>query len=370
MSFWNADPTTASPLLRRFTSLLAPVGDARLEEMAREAALLTRRNFGNAVRMFAPLYLSNECINSCTYCGFSRENAILRVTLDIAQILEEVRHLKAQGFRSLLLVAGEHPKFVSNGYLERCIKAVAAEVPSVALEVAPLDVEDYKPLVAAGAEALLVYQETYDPELYSQLHVAGPKRDYAWRLACAERGYEAGFRRIGIGALFGLADWRTEAVALALHLESLLKRCWKVQFTVSLPRMRPCAGEFEPKHPLGDRDFTQLICAFRVCFPQVGLVMSTREPAALRDALLPLGVTMMSAGSHTEPGGYTGQGRDAVHHTVGGRVVAPAPELAGNAPTEQFSIADERSPVEVAAALRRLGFEAVWKDWDAGIMTA
>ena len=154
MSFWNADPTTASPLLRRFTSLLAPVGDARLEEMAREAALLTRRNFGNAVRMFAPLYLSNECINSCTYCGFSRENAILRVTLDIAQILEEVRHLKAQGFRSLLLVAGEHPKFVSNGYLERCIKAVAAEVPSVALEVAPLDVEDYKPLVSAGAEAL------------------------------------------------------------------------------------------------------------------------------------------------------------------------------------------------------------------------
>ncbi|MEI7774321.1 MAG: radical SAM protein, partial [Verrucomicrobiota bacterium] len=249
MSFWNADPTTASPLIRRFTSLLAPVGDPHLEEMAQEAALLTRRNFGNAVRLFAPLYLSNECINSCTYCGFSRENAILRVTLDIAQILEEVRHLKAQGFRSLLLVAGEHPKFVSNGYLERCIKAVAAEVPSVALEVAPLDVEDYKPLVAAGAEALLVYQETYDPELYSQLHVAGPKRDYAWRLACAERGYEAGFRRIGIGALFGLADWRMEAVALALHLESLLKRCLKAQFTVSLPRMRPCAGEFEPQHP-------------------------------------------------------------------------------------------------------------------------
>jgi 2-iminoacetate synthase len=134
--------------------------------------------------------------------------------------------------------------------------------------------------------------------------------------------------------------------------------------------MRPCAGEFEPKYPLRDRDFTQLMCAFRVCFPQVGLVMSTREPAALRDALLPLGVTMMSAGSHTEPGGYTGQGRDAVHHTVGGRVVAPAPELVGNAPTEQFAIADERSPAEVAAALRRLGFEAVWKDWDAGIVTA
>ncbi len=367
MSFWNANPTIATPLLRRFFSLLEPVSDERLEVMAQEAALLTRRNFGRAVRMFAPLYLSNECINSCTYCGFSRENAILRVTLDIQQVLEEVRHLKAQGFRSLLLVAGEHPKFVSNGYLERCIRAVAAEVPSVALEVAPLDVADYRPLVEAGAEALLVYQETYNPELYAELHIAGPKRDYAWRLACAERGYEAGFRRIGLGALFGLAQWREEAMALARHLEYLLKRCWRAQFTISLPRMRPCAGEFDPEHPMGDRDFTQLLCAFRVCFPQVGLVMSTREPAALRDALVPLGVTMMSAGSHTEPGGYTGQGRDAVHHTVRGRVVAVAPELVGKTATEQFAIADERSPAAVVAALQSRGIEAVWKDWDAGI---
>ncbi|NBV87012.1 MAG: 2-iminoacetate synthase ThiH [Verrucomicrobia bacterium] len=367
MSFWNADPTTATPLMRRFFSMLEPVADARLEAMAQEAALLTRRNFGRAVRLFAPLYLSNECINSCTYCGFSRENAILRVTLEIQQVLQEARHLKSEGFRSLLLVAGEHPKFVSNDYLERCVKAVAAEVPSVALEVAPLDVEEYRPLVAAGAEALLVYQETYDPELYSELHVAGPKRDYGWRLGCAERAYQAGFRRIGLGALFGLAQWRMEAAALARHLEQLLKRCWKAQFTISLPRMRPCAGEFEPRHPVGDREFTQLLCAFRICFPQVGLVMSTREPAALRDALVPLGVTMMSAGSHTEPGGYTGQGRDAVHHTIRGRVVPVAPELVGEAATQQFTIADERSPAEVVAALRGRGIEAVWKDWDPAI---
>lgn len=368
MTFWNPVSSAASPVLRRFVSLLEPVDDGGLERMAWEASRVTRRHFGKGVRMFAPVYLSNECINSCTYCGFSRENAIVRVTLEVAQAVAEARHLKAQGFRSLLLVAGEHPKFVSHGYLEKCIAAVAAEVPSVALEVAPLETEDYRRMVGAGAEALVVYQETYDPEHYAQIHRAGPKKDYAWRLGCPERGYDAGFRRIGIGALFGLCPWRSEALALARHLEYLLKRCWKAQFTVALPRLRPCAGEFEPLHPMGDRDFTQLQCAFRLCFPQVGIVMSTREPARLRDALVPLGVTMMSAGSHTEPGGYTGQGKEALHHTVGGRQVALGEDRQGEGATEQFAIADERSPAEVAAALQRGGLEAVWKDWDPAIM--
>jgi 2-iminoacetate synthase len=223
-------------------------------------------------------------------------------------------------------------------------------------------------MVQSGAEALVVYQETYNPEQYALLHVAGPKRDYQWRLECPERGYEAGFRRIGIGALFGLCPWKEEAVALAGHLEHLLKRCWKAQFTVSLPRMRPCAGEFTPAFPLGDRDFTQLQCAFRLCFPQVGIVMSTREPAWIRDALVPLGVTMMSAGSHTEPGGYTGQGKEALHHTVRGRVVALEPGESAERATEQFEIADERSPAEVSIALKKIGLEAVWKDWDPAIM--
>ena len=368
MSFWNPSLAPASPALRRFASLLAPLDGAALECLACEATLQTRRNFGRAIRMFAPLYLSNECINSCTYCGFSRENAIVRVTLEAGQVAAEARHLHAEGFRSVLLVAGEHPKFVSQGYLERCVAAVAAEVPSVALEVAPLDTEQYRALVGAGAEALVVYQETYDPELYAQLHTAGPKRDYDWRLRCPERGYEAGFRRIGIGALFGLGEWRREALALASHLDYLLRKCWKAQFTLSLPRLRPCAGEFEPSDPLGDRDFTQLLCAFRVCFPQVGIVLSTREPASLRDALAPLGVTMMSAGSHTEPGGYTGQGKDSLHQTIKGRQVPlPADSLEQKA-TEQFEIADVRSPAEVARMLGTLRLEAVWKDWDAAIL--
>ena len=361
-------PQFRSAAWRRLARLLEPMDDAGLERLARESAAITRRNFGRAVRLFAPLYVSNECINSCAYCGFSRENAILRVTLEIDSVVKEARHLVAEGFRQLLLVAGEHPKFVSSNYLERCVRALTPFVPSVALEVAPMDQPEYARLVAAGAEALVVYQETYDRATYASLHTAGPKKDYDYRLACAERAYAGGFRRIGLGALFGLWDWRREALALAAHLEDLLRRCWKAQFTVSLPRLRPCAGEFQPAHTLNDREFIQLICAWRICFPHVGLVLSTREPAALRDLLLPLGITMMSAGSHTEPGGYTGEGQDQLHLTVRGRAVQPETNRARMEATGQFEIADERSPAEIASLLRRQGFDPVWKDWDRAIL--
>jgi 2-iminoacetate synthase len=359
-----------SPLVRRLARLLEPMSDARIAALGRESAALTRQHFGKAIRLFAPLYLSNECVNHCAYCGFSRDNAILRVTLDVAAVVKEARHLAKEGFRNILLVAGEHPKFVSNGYLEACVRALAAEIPGVALEVAPMEAEEYARLVAAGAEGLVVYQETYDRAAYAELHTAGPKKDFDWRLACPERAYAGGFRRIGIGALFGLSEWRAEALALAAHLEWLLRRCWRAQFTVSLPRLRPCAGEFQPRHPLPDRAFIQLLCAFRLCFPQVGLVLSTREPAALRDAILPLGITLMSAGSHTEPGGYTGQGREHLHRTVRGREVALDPHTDAASATGQFTIADERSAGEMATVLRRSGLEAVWKDWDAAILAS
>ena len=359
-------PPQKSALLRRFAALLEPKDDAQLAALARESAAITRRHFGKTIRLFAPLYLSNECINNCAYCGFSRDNAILRVTLDIASVMKEARHLAAEGFRNILLVAGEHPKFVSNGYLAECVRVLAAEIPSIALEVAPMETPDYAALVAAGAEGLVVYQETYDRECYAALHTAGPKKDFDWRLACPERAYAGGFRRIGIGALFGLTEWRAEAGALAAHLDHLLRACWRAQFTVSLPRLRPCAGEFAPPHPLSDRDFIQLICALRICFPQTGIVLSTREPAPLRDALLPLGITMMSAGSHTEPGGYTGQGRDDLHLTIRGKAIASA----GTGATGQFEIADDRSPAEIATLLQTRGFEAVWKDWDRAILAS
>ncbi len=360
-----------SATVRRFEGLLAPKSDTEFERLAQEAQALTRQNFGRTMRLFAPLYLSNECINNCRYCGFSRDNPILRVTLELEQVMAEAQHLAAAGFRQVLLVAGEHPKFVSGNYLTDCVRALAPDFSSIAIEVGPMETEEYRPVVQAGAEALVVYQETYDRAVYAEMHTSGPKRDFNWRLDCPERGYEAGFRRLGIGALFGLAPWRHEAIALAAHVEYLLKRCWQAQISVSLPRLRPAAGGFEPAFTMADRELAQLICAFRVTFPQLGIVLSTRERASLRDALVPLGVTMMSAGSHTEPGGYTGQGTANLHHTVRGRIVAPEFENGTDqVATGQFEISDERSPAEIAASLRRSGMEAVWKDWDQALLAS
>ena len=330
------------------------------------------------MRLFAPLYLSNECVNNCSYCGFSRDNPILRTTLTPDQVETEARHLHSQGFRNLLLVAGEHPKFVSEGYLQECLHRLAPFIPTLGIEVGPMEDSQYAELVACGAEGLVVYQETYHRESYSQLHTAGPKKNFDWRLDCPERAYNGGFRRIGIGALFGLAPWRTEALALAAHLEYLYSHCWKAQFTISFPRLRPHAGnprhKADPALSLGDRELVQLICAFRLTFPQLGIVLSTREPAPLRDSLFPLGVTHASAGSHTEPGGYTGVGTEDLHRTIKGRRVELEPSeqpatCNQTRATPQFEIDDARSASTIATQLQQSGFDPVWKDWDSEILS-
>ncbi len=319
------------------------------------------------MRLFAPLYLSSECINNCQYCGFSRDNPILRVTLSTDEVEAEARYLVRKGFRTILLVSGEHPKFVSNGYLLDVVRRLVSFVPSVSIEVAPMETNDYLPLVSAGAEGLVVYQETYDRVAYATVHTAGPKRDFDWRLETPERAYAAGFRRIGIAPLFGLAEWRSEAIALAEHVEYLLKKCWRALLTVSLPRLRPAAGGFHPRHSFSDRNLIQVLCALRITFPQVGIVLSTRESSAFRDALMPIGVTMMSAGSRTEPGGYTGQGTHSLHLTVKGRITQTSGS--DSKADGQFEVEDNRSSDEVAAAITAQGLEPVWKDWDSAILS-
>jgi len=360
-----------SELVERFKYLVEAKSDEELEAMAQASHTLTIQNFGRTMRLFAPLYLSNECVNNCRYCGFSRDNPILRVTLDVDEVVAEAQHLSHQGFRQILLVAGEHPKFVSHNYLAECVRALAPDFSSISIEVGPMDTEDYVPIVEAGADGLVVYQETYNRGVYAEMHTAGPKRDFNFRLDCVERGYAAGFRRLGIGALIGLSRWQDEAVALAAHLEYLFRRCWQAQITVSLPRLRPAAGGFRPLFSMSDRELAQLVCALRIAFPQLGIVLSTREHATLRDSLALIGVTMMSAGSHTEPGGYTRRGREHLHRTVRGRIIAPEyhdgeDQLA----TGQFEISDERPPAEIAAVLRRRGLEPVWKDWDQALCGA
>jgi len=343
-----------------FAALISPVASQRLEQLAQLSMGLTQRHFGKVIRLFAPLYLSNECINICRYCGFSRNNDIPRVTLDKEQVVAETRKLARQGFRSLLLVAGEHPKYVSSGYVAEVINACLPIMPSVALELGPLDTEPYRRMVEAGAEGLICYQESYDEATYVDLHPAGPKKKFGWRMDTPERGYAAGFRRLGIGALYGLFDWRYEAIATALHGRHLLQQCWKASLNISLPRMRPAAGGWapNPSHHMSDRDLVQTICAFRLFLPHAGITLSTREHPALRNGLVRLGVTSMSAGSSTEPGGYSTF--DESNWT----------QTKANQPGEQFHIADERAPRVVANMIRSQGYEPVWKDFDASLVQA
>lgn len=341
--------------LAEFAALISPAGQKHLETLGRLSQGLTRKHFGKTIRLFAPLYLSNECVNICKYCGFSRNNDIPRITLPVPQVVSEVKMLAAKGFRSILLVAGEHPKFVSNGYVEEVVRSILPITPGILLELGPLETEPYRPLVAAGCEGLVVYQETYHQPTYEELHTAGPKRRFFWRMDTPDRAYAAGFRRLGIGALFGLHDWRSEALAVAAHALYLTRRCWKAQISVSLPRMRPASGNFEQSHFMHNREFVQTLCALRLLLPHASIVLSTREPAHLRDGLVTLGVTTMSAGSSTEPGGYS---------SFDETTWTPTSEQKG----EQFHISDERPPQVIAAMIRGQGYEAVWKDFDEALV--
>lgn len=373
MSFSDALQAGAFPFFReqaRFLSLLEPKTPPALEAMAQEAHEGTAQYFGKTVRLFAPLYLSNECVNVCRYCGFSRSNPILRLTLSPEEVEREALCLAEQGFRSILLVAGEHPKWVSPGYVASCIRKIRPHFPSISIEIAPLETEEYREIVDAGAEGVVIYQETYVPEIYTSLHLSGPKRDFVWRLQAPERAYRAGFRRIGIGALLGLAPWRQDAFALAAHAAWLLKQAWRSYLTISLPRLRPAAGGFSPEYPVSDREFAQLHCALRILFPQVGLVLSTREAPSLRDRLIPLGITLLSAGSRTDPGGYTGAGRERLSRRTPGQGESPNPAKSAPEATEQFALSDERSPRMIADRIRELGYEPVWKDWEECLTNA
>jgi 2-iminoacetate synthase len=361
----ECDPIAVQRVLRKgradsieeFAALISPAATSGLEPMVKISQQLTQFHFGKVIRLFAPLYLSNECVNICKYCGFSRNNKIPRVTIPISQVVEETRKLANQGMRNLLLVAGEHPKYVSNGYVKECIERCLPMMPSISLELGPMETETYIPLVKAGCEGLVVFQETYDSETYKQMHVAGPKKHFKWRMDTPERAYEAGFRRLGLGALFGMADWRYEAIALAMHAYHLTRRCWKAQVSLCFPRMRPAVGGFQldPQYQLPDREFVQLIAAMRMLLPHAAFVLSTRETPTFRDGIMTLGITQMSAGASTEPGGYS-----AFDETQWVRK--------SDQPGEQFHIADERNPAQVAAAIRSKGYDPVWKDFDQSLV--
>ncbi|PLX99261.1 MAG: 2-iminoacetate synthase ThiH [Desulfuromonas sp.] len=327
-------------------ALLSPAAEAYIEPMAQKAHRITRRRFGNTILLYAPIYLSNECSNGCLYCGFNADNKTPRRSLTLDEIEREAKVLHEQGFRHILLVTGEAPGQFGDDELEAAVQRIKPLFSSISIEIYPMEEDGYKRMVNAGVDGLTIYQETYERELYADLHPFGKKRDYDFRLLTPERGGAAGLRRIGIGFLQGLGNFRSEAFFTGLHARYLTKHFWRSLISISFPRMRPAEGAFQPLNPVSDKHLVQIICAMRLLVHDAGLVMSTRESATLRDHLLPLGITQMSAGSCTAPGGYSDEDKAV----------------------EQFVIDDDRTPAEIAALLSERGYDPVWKDWDSAFL--
>ena len=322
-------------------ALLSPAAGPYLEEMANVSHELTQKRFGKTLQMYIPLYLSNKCSNNCLYCGFRNENRIRRITLTENQILEEVKVIKSYGFDHILLVTGEAKKSAGIDYLENVFRLIRPFFPHISMEVQPMNQDEYSRLTKLGLNTVLVYQETYGKR-YPEFHPKGMKSDFYYRLETPDRLGAAQVHKIGLGCLLGLDDWRTDSWFVGLHINYLKKKYWKTRYSVSFPRLRPAKGIIEPKVIVSDRDLVQLICAYRIYDENLELSLSTRESEKFRNNAIRLGITSISAGSKTEPGGYS----------------ARTGEL------EQFAINDSRTPGEIAEMISKIGYEPVWKDWD------
>ncbi|MEX9820967.1 2-iminoacetate synthase ThiH [Providencia vermicola] len=329
--------------LNDFMALLSPAARPFLEQLAQKAQKLTRQRFGNTVGFYVPLYLSNLCANDCTYCGFSMSNRIKRKTLDKHEIINECETIRKIGFDSLLLVTGEHQSKVGMDYFREHLPTIRSYFSSLMMEVQPLATEEYAELKALGLDGVMVYQETYHEPAYQLHHLKGKKQDFHWRLETPDRLGRAGIDKIGLGALIGLSNsWRTDCYMVAEHLIYLQKHYWQSRYSISFPRLRPCAGGIEPASLMNEAELVQLICAFRLLAPDIELSLSTRESPYFRDHVVPLAINNVSAGSKTQPGGYADD----------------------HAELEQFSPHDNRSAAQVAESLIRSGLQPVWKDWD------
>lgn len=321
--------------------LLSPVAAPFLEAMARKAQQLTIQNFGKIIFLFTPLYLSNYCENQCAYCGFSSDNEFIRKKLTGPELAVAAEEIASQDIKHILILTGESREHTPPAYLKDCVKVLNNYFSSISLEVYPLAGEEYGELIAAGVDGLTIYQEVYDEQVYAQVHLAGPKRDYRFRLEAPERGCRAGMRTVTIGPLLGLTDWRREVFFAGIHAAYLQNKYWDVEVNLSFPRLRPYRGGFTCQTPVDDQTFVQIILASRLFLPRAGLTISTRESAELRDHILPLGATKMSAWSSTE---------------VGGR-------RQGKKGAGQFEIADRRDVGEMKEMLLNKGYQPIFKDW-------
>ena len=314
---------------------------AQLEAMARRARELTLRHFGKVIQLYAPLYLANYCENECAYCGFKRSNPVRRRKLSLEEVKREAAVVASGGIRHILILTGSSRSQTPVSYLEECIRVLGGYFSSVSIEVYPLKEKEYAGLIAAGLDGLTIYQETYDRALYAGLHRSGDKQDYDYRLSAPERACRAGIRTLNIGALLGLREVREEAFALGCHAAYLVRKYPGVELGVSLPRIQPQVGGFQPPCPVSDRELVQVMLTLRLFLPHAGITVSTRESSRLRRNLVGLGVTRMSAGSHTEVGGYT------------------MPEKTES----QFTVADTSGVAAVRRMISEQGYHPVMKDW-------
>jgi 2-iminoacetate synthase len=328
--------------LQDFKALISPAAAPYLEQMAQMSNRITQKRFGKTVQLYAPMYLSNECQNICTYCGFSLDNKLRRKTLTGAEMLQEADYLKQQGFDHVLLVTGEANKNVGVDYLVNAIRTLRPHFANISIEVQPLEEDEYKVLAAEGLYAVLVYQETYHRDNYKLYHPKGKKSNFDYRLATPDRLGNAGIHKIGLGVLIGLEDWRADNFFTAMHVGYLEKNFWQTKYSISFPRLRPAEGLIEPKVAISDKELVQLICAWRIYNEEIELSVSTRESATFRDHIIQMGATTISAASKTNPGGYTIEEESL----------------------EQFEIDDSRSVAEVRQMIEDKGYKPVWKDWD------
>lgn len=328
-----------------FMVLIAPGAAPFLEQMAAKSRQITLSRFGNNIVLYAPLYVSNECVNTCSYCGFSRPNQIRRRTLTLTEVEREAQALRSSGIKNVLLLTGEHPKKNPIAYLLECVKIIRRYFDSIQIEIYPLEVHEYRAFFEAGVEGVTVYQEVYQPQYYSKYHLGGPKQDFAYRLDTPDRIANAGLRHITIGALLGMAPWRLEMAALGMHLQYLEHKAQRSSISVSFPRIRDAAFALPAQFQVTDRDLVQIITAFRLFSPNVGINVSTRESIKFRNGIMKIGATHMSCGSRTDIGGYSGDSNS----------------------TEQFAIDDIRQVGEFCDYIRSSGYNPVFKEFDMAV---
>lgn len=327
-----------------FMALISPAGEKYLERIAAQSASITRRRFGYTMQIYTPLYLANYCSNGCVYCGFSANNKIKRSVLDSEHIERECLAIKVHPFQHILLVTGESDHHSGVKYLGEAINQIKRHFEQVSIEVQPMDTEDYRYLMERGLYSVAVYQETYNEKRYGVYHPRGKKSNYRYRLETPDRLGDAGVYKISIGALLGLEDWRTEAFFVALHMRYLEGKYWKSKLSLSFPRLRPFVGEgFQPNSIVDERNLLHLMTSYRLMSEDVEISLSTRERPYFRDHVMKLGVTTISAGSKTTPGGYS--------------------DYEATKELEQFAVNDDRSVDEIIDKVRESGMEPVWKDW-------